>query len=44
MQRIGLPLPGIQDLVNFTTSSNITITSGPTLTAPPGADLKSWRY
>src|SRR5437588_3860713 len=29
---------GFQDVVNFTTSGNVTIVSGPTLSDPPGAD------
>src|SRR5437016_69676 len=33
--------PGIQDLVNFTTTGNVTIVSGPTLSDPAGAD---WSY
>src|SRR5437879_2540450 len=33
---------GIQDLVQFTTSSNVVITSGPTLSAPVGVD--KWHY
>src|SRR5215471_3030166 len=30
--------PGFENLYNFTTSPNVTITSGPTLSAPAGAD------
>src|SRR6266571_210139 len=33
--------PGFQDLVDFTTSANVTIVSGPTLSDPAGAD---WSY
>ena len=33
---------GIENLINFTPSANVTITSGPTLSAPPGAD--TWSY
>lgn len=35
-------LPGIQNLINFTPSANVTFVSGPTLSAPPGAD--TWTY
>src|SRR5207249_359301 len=35
-------LQGIQNLVNWTTSSNLVITSGPTLNAPVGVDI--WTY
>jgi len=33
---------GINDLSAFTTSPNVTITAGPTLSAPPGSD--TWSY
>ena len=33
--------PGFENLISFTTSPNVTITSGPTLSAPAGAD---WSY
>ena len=35
-------IPGIRDLVNWTNTSNITFTSGPTLNAPAGA--AEWSY
>jgi uncharacterized repeat protein (TIGR01451 family) len=35
-------LQGIQNLYNFTASSNVVVSSGPTLDAPPGVD--TWSY
>jgi uncharacterized repeat protein (TIGR01451 family) len=38
----GVTTKGFQDLTGFTHSSNVTITSGPTLNAPAGQDV--WTY
>src|SRR5439155_472849 len=37
-------IPGMRDLVNWTNTPNITITSGPTLFAPPGDDIWSYSF
>src|SRR5437868_12958651 len=41
-ERINGGVPGVQDLYNFTTSSNVVFTSLPVLSAPPSAN--TWSY
>ncbi len=38
----GIVIPGLQNLFSFTNSTNVVITSGPTLSALPGVD--TWSY
>src|SRR5262245_1694021 len=37
-------VPGILDLFYFTTSSNVVFTAGPTLSAPPTANIWSYNF